>query len=263
MKKIFLLAVLLFAAVSGVPAGAASGGLSAEEIVARIYDKFMGWNFKTMTYDELRVSSMKMAQDKVGGASMPLNESNATIMKLRYFFKAPDNHGYKLLSDPIDNYWVGSPNQPGAIPMDSHWKEKISTWYSVSKTEKNQVYRDRECYVVTLVPRENTPAHYPMTWYVDTASFNVLKFIFLLQSNNKKMTTTGEVYYGKVNNYELPVEAHWKTKISMLPYIFLSDSIFSNHSFNVPLDDSVFKEEFPEDWFKKLGEIPEDGPSGQ
>ena len=54
----------------------------------------------------------------------------------------------------------------------------------------------------------------------------------------------------------LPYKGDWKTKVSSLPYIFMQKTTITNYRVNIPLDESVFKEEFPENWFKNLDEKP-------
>ena len=258
MRKYRLLyipvAFVVFAALFAAAPGWAQEQLTAEEIVSEIHERFMGQDFKTVVYDEIRVVSQKSPATK-DGATMPLNENNASAMKLRYFYQAPDSHGYKLLSEDVDNYWAGSPNQPGALPMDHTWKEKILNWYEVNRAEKLKEINARKCYVVTLSPKPGMPAAYPMTWYVDSERFLILKFIFLVGAGGKKVHTTGVMTYKEVRDgYWMPASAEWKTKVEKFPQTFTSSSTFKNYQFNVPLDPSVFEEEFPDGWFEKFGD---------
>lgn len=256
VKKMFsLFATVCIMVSASATICRAEKSLTALDIVDRIYDKVMSWDFKTMSYDEIRIISYELQQGG-GATTMPMSAENGSTLKLRYFYQTPDKHGYKLLSKPVNDYWIGSPNQPGAIPMDHKWKDKVTGWYSLSRSDGTRKYRDRDCYLVTLMPIEGKPAAYPMTWYVDAEDFVVLKFEFLLNMGSKKIRAVGEIYYDDVQGHLLPAQAEWRTRIAGLPYIFLSTSEYTNYSFNLPLDPSVFLEEFPEDWFTKLGQDP-------
>lgn len=239
------------------PSAAAPGfSMSPEAIVAEIHNRFMGQNIKTMTYDEVRTVTYSSNSPGSEGLT-PLNKANGSVYLARYFYQAPARHGYRALTKPIKNYWIGSPNQPGAIPMDERWKEKVMTWYSVYKSPP-QNYRGRKTVVITLVPKRSAPKNlYPMTWLVDPNKFIVIKFLFLITGKDgKTVSTTGEMYYKDINGYLLPASSSWTTHVSKLPYLFKQKSTFKNYRVNIPLDDSDFEEEFPKDWFKNLNEKP-------
>lgn len=253
-KNIFLAAIVLTLLAGGTTCFAQEGP-TALEIVDSIYQKVMDWDFKTMSYDEIRVISYELQQGG-GKTTMPMSAENGSTLKLRYFYQTPDKHGYKMLSEPVNDYWIGSPNQPGAIPMDHKWKDKVTQWYDLSRAEKTREYKGRKCYLVTLMPIDGKPAAYPMTWYVDAENFVVLKFEFLLDMGTTKIRAVGDVTYDDIQGHLLPSRAEWRTRMTGLPYIFVSTSDYANYNFNMPLDASVFLEEFPKDWFTKLGEDP-------
>ena len=256
MKRSFFVITFILAAFAVNAVAAAR--MQPDEVVSEIYNRFMKLNIKTMTYDEIRVSSYELAPQVAGKqqGTMPLNAENSSTMKQRYFYQAPDKHGYRQISEPMPGYWAGSPNQPGAIPMDQKWKDKVMSWYSVTMSPKDQVAGGAQCYVVTLSPKPDTPAQYPMTWYVDKDKFIVLKVVFLVNKGGKKVSATGEIKYKKYSGYYMPESSKWRTKVQNLPYFFLSNSTFSNYTFNEPIDPASFKEQFPDDWFEKLGEQP-------
>jgi len=246
---------IIVLAATGIQA-ADSDDMTAREIVTEMHKRFMDQDIKTYTFDEIRVTSQKNPPSK-DGTVMPLNQDNAKTMKLRYFYQAPDKHGYKLISEEIENYWVGSPNQAGALPMDHNWKDKILNWYDVSRSEKLREVRGRECFVVTLMPKEGMPSAYPMTWYVDRERFVVLRFIFLVTSGDKKVHTVGNLTYKEVRDgFWAPASAEWRTRVADFPNQFTSSSEFTNYKFDIPLDPSVFEEEFPEGWFESPDHQP-------
>jgi hypothetical protein len=236
-------------------ASAAPQKMTPEGIVSEIHRRFMAQKFRTMTYDEVRVISYEaISKDKKG--MMTLNMQNGATYIARNFYQAPAKHGYRALNNPVKNYWIGSPNQPGALPMDEKWKDKVLSWFNLYGSP-TQLYRGKKCYIVSLVPKHSAPKNlYNMTWYVDPDSFSVLKFIFLIEDKTNTVSSTGELYYKPINNYMLPYKGAWRTTVSSFPYIFRQNTELKNYRFNIPLDESVFKEEFPENWFKTLKEKP-------
>ncbi len=261
MRRIttFIAGVLLLVTSAAGPARSVAPDpkMTPEQIIGKIHASFMAQKIKTLTYDETR--TVYYVSRGANEGVMPLNPDNGATYIARYFYQAPASHGYRTISNPIKNYWIGSPNQPGALPMDEKWKDKIFAWFDVYRP-KDMEYRGRKCYLVALLPKKNTPKNlYPMTWYVDPEKFIVIKFYFLIGNKEKSVSTKGEMYYKKINGRLFPSSAVWNTQVSGLPYDFKQKSTFSNYRFNVPLDESVFKEEFPEDWFKDLGEKPPPG----
>ncbi len=232
--------------------------LTPQQIVTKIHGKFLAMKIKSMAYDESR-TVFYVSRSEGNEGMMALNKNNGATYIARYFFQAPAKHGYRIISNPIKNYWIGSPNQPGALPMDEKWKDKVFEWFDFFRP-KDMEYRGRKCYLVALLPKKNAPKNlYPMTWYVDPVNFIVIKFYFLIGRGDRSVSTKGEMYYKKVNGRLLPSSAQWNTQVSDLPYDFKQKSVFSNYRFNVPLDESVFDQEFPKDWFKNLGETPPPG----
>ncbi len=228
--------------------------LSAFNIIQTIQDNFKKQNFKTLTYDETRTASYELDAGK-SGALMTFDMESATTYKLRYFYRAPDTHGYHLLTKEIKNYWIGSPTQPGALPMSENWEKKVLDWYDVMLSD-NQVYRGRVCYVLILLPRPNAPKYSGnMQFYIDPASFVVLKFIVLAKNEKQTISTNGDIYYKKINGYLMPSSARIKAKISTFPYTFNQYIIYDNYRFNIPLDNSVFNLEFPKNWFENMREL--------
>jgi hypothetical protein len=248
---------LMTAAISSAKPGKKLGvpSLTPLQVITEIQNRFNLRNIRTMTYDETRVTSYEVLSGR-GQGMMSMSPSNATTIRLRYFYQAPAKHGYRFLSEMPENYWAGSPNQPGAVPMDEKWKVKILSLYNAFLANRNEQCRERECYVLILVPRKGAPKElYPMTWYVDTKDLLVFKFIFLISAaDGKFVRSTGDVYYKKANGFYMPERSRWRTKVSNLPFMFLLNTTMDNYHFNLPLDKSDFEEEFPKDWFKKLGE---------
>ena len=253
----------MISAALGLAAALAAGAAHAapvakttlpEDIIKAIYEKFRSYNIKTMTYDETRVISHEQTGGKQTGV-MKIDPMNSAALKIRYYFQAPDKHGYRVLSDPIKDYWVGSPNQPGAMPMDSKWLDKILNWFDIHRGE-DKTHRGVNCHVIALVPKPGAPeGMHTMTWFVDSEKLVILKFIFTLKdANNKPMRTEGDLVYDNFNGRYLASSATWRTTVSILPYVFIHNSAFDNHTFNIPLDESVFKEEFPDRWFEILKE---------
>jgi hypothetical protein len=236
--------------------GAPGLSMTPEQVVTEIYNRFMAQKIRSMTYDEVRVIAYESNSPGSEGLT-PLNEANGATYLARYFYQAPARHGYRSLTNPIKNYWIGSPNQPGALPMDERWKDKVISWFNIYKSPQ-QAYRGRKAAAVTLVPKPSAPKNlYPMTWLVDPDKFIVIKFIFLVEGkDNSTVSTTGEMYYKNINGYLLPSSSKWSTRASTLPYLFKQKSAFKNYHINIPLDDSVFKEEFPENWFENLNQKP-------
>ncbi len=225
-----------------------------EDIVKAIYDKFISYDIKTMTYDETRVTSHEQTGGKQPG-SMKIDPMNTATLKTRYFFQAPDRHGYRVISAPIENYWAGSPNQPGALPMDRNWLDKVLKWFDIHRAP-DESYRNVKCHKLVLIPKPGAPENlYTMTWYVDSVNFVVLKFVFMIRdANNRNIRSSGELFYENFNGRYLASNATWRTKVSILPYVFVHKSVFDNYTFNMPLDESVFLEEFPAKWFEALDE---------
>ena len=266
----YLIAIVIFNAAlspaAGVAAAPAKGGharpavrtaaaMAPEQIVSEIHKRFVAQKFRTITYDETRVVSYESLTPGKKGL-MNLNLENGAMYMARYFYQAPAKHGYRDLSKPIKNFWIGSPNQPGALPMDEKWKDKVLSWFNLYGSPP-RTYRGKKCYLVTLVPKPGAPKNlFNMTWYVDPADFTVLKFIFLITDSTSTISSTGEMYYKPLNGYMLPYKANWRTKVSSLPYIFMQRTTIKNYRINIPLDESVFKEVFPENWFKNLNEKP-------
>jgi len=242
------------------PAEKIGPALSAIQVIEGIQKKFIERGIRTMTYDETRVTSYEVSRGRRRGM-MQVAPNNAMTIRLRYFYAAPDRHGYRFLSDMPDNYWAGSPNQPGAIPMDEKWKEKVLARYDPALA-KNAPCRERDCFTLVLVPKKDAPdSLYPMTWYVDTKDFLVMKVIFLIRARDGRFVrSVGDVFYKKYAGFYMPSRSKWRTTVSTLPYVFLLETSMDNYHFDIPLDASVFEEEFPEDWFEKMGEIPLNGP---
>lgn len=228
--------------------------MTALKVVDEIQKRFNARKIRSMTCDEVRTTSYEISSGKRQGM-MSISPDNATTIRLRYFYMAPNRHGYRFISEAPGNYWAGSPNQPGAIPMNEKWKEKVLSQYRVS-LDKNEKCGGLECFVLTLVPLKGAPGSlYPMTWFIDTKDFLVRKFILLIRAKDGRyIYSTGEMEYGKVNGSMMPASASWRTKVSALPYVFILKVKLENYNFNIPLDDSVFEEEFPENWFEMLGE---------
>ncbi|MFA6451628.1 MAG: hypothetical protein WCX65_19310 [bacterium] len=266
-NRFIIVAALVFSALFAAPAPAAPAkraaprpsaspkAMTPEQIISEIHNRFMKQKFRTMTYDETRVVSNESITPGKKGV-MDLNFENGATYVSRYFYQAPAKHGYRELSNPIKNYWIGSPNQPGALPMDEKWKDKVVSWFNLYISTP-QMYRGINCYRVTLVPKPGAPKNlFNMTWYIDPNTFSIIKFIFLIADDTNRVSSTGQVYYKPVNNYMLPYKAIWRTTVKNMPYIFLQKTTMKNYRFNIPLDESVFKEEFPDDWFKNLKEKP-------
>lgn len=255
MRKVFI-AVILAAMCGCAAAAAGADELTGMDILEKIQARFVEQDIKTMSYDELRVHSYELTKGSDSPGAMPLSMGNAATLKLRYFYEAPDRHGYKLLSEVEDNYWAGSPNQPGAIAMDHTWTDKVRDSYQV-KLGPDKEFDGIDCYRVILVPKstENNVV-FPMTWLIDKERLIILKFLGLINTNDMKVSMNGVINYEEMNDYWFPVSAEWKTSVSKLPYIFTNTSTYSNYRFNIPLDDSVFREEFPPNWFENLGEQP-------
>jgi hypothetical protein len=228
--------------------------MTALKVLDEIQKRFIARKIRTMTYDEVRTTSYEFSSGKQRGM-MSISPDNATTIRLRYFYMAPDRHGYRFLSDAPENYWAGSPNQPGAIPMDEKWRDKVLSEYRIYLQNMDKC-GGRVCYVLVLVPLKGASDElYPMTWYIDTKDFLVRKFILLIRDKDGRyIRSTGEMDYGKVNGVVMPVKSNWRTNVSELPYVFILRITMENYNFNVPLDNSVFEEEYPKNWFEMLGQ---------
>ncbi|HOO57199.1 MAG TPA: hypothetical protein PLN69_10270 [bacterium] len=231
--------------------------IDAIHVVDAIHTRFMAHDIKTMTYDETRVMASEDIRKSAESSRMALNPSNATAMKMRNFYQAPNKHGYKMLSEQIKNYWQGSPNQAGAIPMDAEWKDKIYNWYDLYRAP-DQEYRNINCIVILLKPKSDAPDNlYNMTWYIDPDKYIVLMFRYLIKGEKQEnISATGEMYYEQINDMWLPVRADWRTRVSKLPFVFTQTVEIDNYHFNIPLDESVFEEQFPDRWFENMGQQP-------
>jgi hypothetical protein len=242
LKLIFpLMFVLCAGALRAAPAGAAA--LSPEQVLDSIYKQFHGQNMKTMVYDEVRTVSRKMLSRSEGNGMMPMDEGNAVTYVTRVYYRAPDMHGYRMLSEQIPGFWPGTPSQENSIIMDERWLERVRESYTLNLS-KDATYAGKRCYVLNLIPKPGTAWTLNMTWYIDQQQFLILKFIHLVQKSAKRATsTTGELKYGKVRGHMVPLEARWRATGPNIPAEFVYEVKYKNYIFNVPLDESVFKRE--------------------
>ncbi len=253
---LIMIAAMLFGRLAAAAAAVEKQELTGADIINEIQRRFIAQDIKTMSYDELRVHTYEMTRGTDSPGTMPLSMGNGTTLKMRYFYQAPGKHGYKLLSKTEDNYWAGSPNEPGAIAMDHGWTDKVFNSYNVERGP-DKVFKGIDCFRVTLIPKSvENKIIFPMTWYIDKERYIVLKFLGLVNSSDMKVSINGVIDYEKMNDYWFPVSSKWKTKVSKLPYTFINLSTYTNYRFNIPLAPSVFTEEFPPNWFENLGEKP-------
>jgi hypothetical protein len=244
ISKRAVISALFIALAAAMPcATARAASLSAQQVVEKLFQRFKEQNIRTMMYEEIRTVSNKM-RDKGGqGGMMTLNRDNATTYVMRYFYKAPDRHGYRMLSEPVKNFWPGHPSQENAITMDERWLERVREHYDVSLAA-DFVYKGRPCYTLILNPKPGQEWTFPMSWYVDKEKFLVLSVTHLVRKGPKNSSfTTGEITYGRVHGFLVPVKAQWKTTVRDMPYQFEFQVRYENYVFNAPLDDSVFKKE--------------------
>lgn len=233
----------LAAAALCAPRPAAAADLSAEQVLEKLFERFKEQKISTMMYEEIRTVSNKMRSRSSKDGMMMLNRDNATTYVMRYFYKAPDKHGYRLLTDPIKNFWPGHPSQDNAITMDERWLERVKEHYRVALAADFN-YKGRMCYTLILHPKPGYEWTFPMNWYVDKEKFLILSATHVVRESPKRSSsTTGEITYDRVHGYLVPVKAHWKTTVRGLPYEFEFHVRYENYVFNAPLDDSVFKQE--------------------
>ena len=220
-------------------AGRAEKRLTADQVLDKMFDAFRKQKIKSMVYDEVRTVATKMKRGGTKGM-MPLDSKNATTYVMRNYYRAPDKHGYRMLSKRIEGFWPGSPSEENSIAMDERWPEKVRENYRLTLSPSKK-FRDRDCYVFSLTPKPGVTHVFPMTWYVDEKKFIILKFFHLVKKSDKRsVSTTGEITYDNVNKHLVPVKAQWTTTMTGLPYEFHYTVRYKNYLFNVPLDDSVF-----------------------
>ncbi len=227
---------------------------SPQSVINKMQQKFLSYKLKSYTYDEIRVATYEVTDKSRQTGISPVAETNGSTTKARYFYQSPSKHGYRLLSERMDNYWIGSPNQLGALPMDSKWKNKVISWYSLKLLPDTTVDKNK-CYSLALTPKPGKPAAYGMTWYIDKKYLVIRKFIYDVNYGDYPLKVTGTMKFKTLKNGLLfPTSATWTTKVHGLPFIFKTKSIYTNYHFNIPLDPSVFKEEYPPDWLNKMKE---------
>lgn len=232
-----LLALAMF--VSAAPACAE--GSTADQVLQKIFDSFHTQKLRSMVYDEVRTVSTKLNSPGADQGMMSLDKKNATIYIMRNYYRAPDQHGYRMVTKPIEGFWPGSPNQTSAILMDERWIEKVRENYKLSLSA-DKVVRGEQCYVLSLVPKRPNEYNFPMTWYVEKRNFSIIKFIHLIKRNTgMSVSTTGEIFYGTQKGHYVPTRAQWITHASNVMYDFDYKIEYKNYMFNVPMDDSVFK----------------------
>ena len=229
-------------AVGLFPNPAAGKSLTPDQVLEKIFDNFRKQNIKSMMYDELRTVSTKVRGKGGRQGMMMLDKENATTYTMRYFYSAPDKHGYRMLSDPIEGFWPGDPNQENNIAMDERWLEKVRESYEMTLSEDAMV-EDRLCYVLNLTPKKGLTHVFPMTWYIDKKKFLILKLYHLVRVGRQTKFTSGVITYDHVSGRLMPIHAEWLTTMKDLPYQIEYKVKYKNYKFNVPLDDSVFEVE--------------------
>jgi hypothetical protein len=198
-------------------AGRAAKSLTADQVLDRMFETFRKENIKSMVYDEVRTVATKMQRGAQKGV-MPLDSKNATTYVMRYYYRAPDKHGYRMLSDPIDGFWPGHPSEENNIAIDERWTEKVRENFKLSLSGEKK-FNKIDCYVLNLTPKPGVTHVFPMTWYVDKKKFIILKFFHLVRKSDRRaVSTTGEITYDKVNKRLVPVKSRWTTTMTGLPY---------------------------------------------
>lgn len=249
MRKTILASVLLIAAALAFRAGNATAApapakqLSPAQVLDSIFGQFHGQNLKTMVYDEVRTVSRKTRTQGETNGMMAMDEGNAVTFLTRVYYRAPDFHGYRMLSKQIPGFWPGTPSQDNSIIMDERWLERVRESYNL--TLSSDTFIDgKKCYVLNLTPKPGTTWTLNMTWYVDKDKFLILKFVHLVRKSKSRATsTTGNIKYGVVRGHTVPLEARWLSTGANIPSEFEYSVKYKNYIFNVPLDDSVFKRE--------------------
>lgn len=236
----FIAAAAVFVLVCVLSAaGRAAKSLTADQVLDKMFETFRKENIKSMVYDEVRTVATKSQRGQTKGI-MPLDSQNATTYVMRYYYRAPDKHGYRMLSDRIDGFWPGHPSEENNIAIDERWTEKVHESYNLTLSPSKK-FNNRDCYVLNLTPKPGVTHVFPMTWYVDQKKFIILKFFHLVKKSDKRaVSTNGEITYDTVNKRLVPVKAKWVTTMTGLPYDFTYTVRYKNYLFNVPLDDSVF-----------------------
>ena len=218
--------------------------LTPDQVLENIFSQFHKQRISTMVYDEVRTVSSKMrsSQGSLNGM-MDLDAANAATFVTRYYYRAPDKHGYRMVSDPIPGFWPGSPNQENSLAMDERWLEKVRRSYK-PVLAKDRVYKGKPCYTFLLAPKPGEAWTFNIMWIVDKKTFRILMVHNLVhKSSHTTVTSQGDITYGQVKGHTVPMEARWVTTMTDLPYKIEYHVRYENYVFNVPLHDSVFKAE--------------------
>jgi hypothetical protein len=242
LRRVFVVAACVVA--TSLCAGRARAEtITAEKLLHAMQQKFLSMKIRSMTYDEDRLVVTKIATGADAGMMM-MNSNNAAHYRMRYFYKAPNRHAYKMISKKIQGFYPGNPNQDNNIAMDESWERKVIASYRPVMS-KDITYRGRAVYVFNLVPRAGTKETYPMTFYVDQQSLLILKFVFLVTNpDKKKSSTTGEMYYAPVKGRMMPSAARWTSSLTGIPYVVHYRIKFLNYRFDIPIPDSTFNLEY-------------------
>lgn len=218
--------------------------VTADIALDKIFYSFHNQKIRSMVYDEVRTISTQSAEAGPDQGTMQFNKTNASSYIMRSYYRAPDKHGYRMVTTPIEGFWPGTPNQQDAITMDERWPSKVRETYNLALGKNTVSIRGRKCYILTLRPKPDSVLTFPMTWYVDAESFSILKFIHLLKyKSGQTVSTTGEIFYGKARGHYVPLRSKWLTTSSNSILRFHYSIRYENYMFNIPLDDSVFKEQ--------------------
>ena len=218
--------------------------ITADIVLDKIFFTFHNQKIRSMVYDEVRTISTQAAESGPDQGVMQLDKRNASTYIMRSYYRAPDKHGYRMKTKPIEGFWPGTPNQQDAITMDERWPSKVREVYTLGLGKSTVSIRGRKCYILTLRPKPDSVLTFPMTWYVDAENFSILKFMHLIKYNSGQIVSTiGEIFYGKARGHYVPLTSKWLTTSSNSTYRFHYDIRYENYMFNIPLDDSVFKEQ--------------------
>lgn len=226
--------ILLF---SAAPAGALTG----DELLHRMQKKFLGQDIKSLTYVENRVVITKVRENSIYNGTIPFNKKNVTRQKLRYYYKAPNRHRYRFLSEKkVKITEIGEPDQ-ATVEMDEEWEKRITENYTATLLA-DQTYRGRKCYVLNLIPRPENRFPVPMTWYIDKKRLIVLKFVSLADNSVAgKLSTKGELFYRRIDGRLLLSSARWVQTPSTIPQKYEFKVYFGKYEINGEISDSVFE----------------------
>ncbi|MEW5946884.1 MAG: hypothetical protein AB1742_11860 [bacterium] len=224
-------------------AAPAAHAVTGEQLVDGLQEIFIGQNIKTLSRSEKMIVTTRqdgVEYDEDGDKPFARKPHVAELIT-KYYYKAPDKHAYELLSEPIEGFHPGDPNQPGSIAMDENFSEKVKSLFDLY-VSKDQTYRGRKCHVLTLNPKPGAKGAFPMTWFIDKKKMLILKYVSLVRETRKySVSTTAELYYKKVKGRWLIHAARWVTRPSNIPYSFEYRKYFSDYRINEPIEDSVFR----------------------